>query len=668
MDAKRQKNQLELAFDLKGVGEADKDKGKGIEVTGGVTGKAGDRLPMLIGAATRHGVLAPDIPISENANTTLRTQLRKMTDLPSAESTSPFRLEPQPRGLHRWLPGLTMLRTYHREWLFKDIAAGLVLTAILVPVGMGYAEASGLPPIYGLYATIVPLIAYAVFGPSRILVLGPDSSLAAIIAATILPLVGSDSHRAPVLAAMLAIFSGMFCILAGLAQFGFITDMLSKPIRYGYLNGIALTVFIGQLPKIFGFSVSGDRIIPKIAGLIQGVWNSQTNWVSFAIGFCSLITILGFKRWTPRIPGVLIAVVGATLSVALFDLASRSGVAVLGELPTGLPIFQIPTVGLNEIGSLLAGAIAIALVSFADISVLSRTFAQRGGYKVDGNQEIMALGAANVAAGLFQGFSISSSSSRTPVAESAGSKTQLTGLIGALCIALLLLFAPRLLRNLPVAVLGAVVISACISLAEVSSVLRLYRLRRGEFLLSIICFLGVVSLGVIQGIFIAVGLALLAFIWRAWRPYDAVLGRVDGLKGYHDITRYPQAKRIPGLVLFRWDAPLFFANAEVFHEHVLQAVADAPTPVKWVVVAAEPVTDIDITAADTLAHLDDALHKAGIQLCFAEMKDPVKDHLKNYGLFTKFGAEYFFPTVGQAVDRYLLVHPMNWQDWEDTKS
>lgn len=592
-----------------------------------------------------------------------------MTESSPAESNSvnPFRLEVPPRGLRRWLPGLTMLRTYRREWLFKDIAAGLVLTAILVPVGMGYAEASGLPPIYGLYATIVPLIAYAIFGPSRILVLGPDSSLSAIIAATILPLAGADPHRAPILAAMLAIFSGTFCISAGLARFGFITDLLSKPIRYGYLNGIALTVFIGQLPKIFGFSVSGDRIVPKTAGLIQGIWNGQTNWVSFAIGAFSLIVILGFKHWAPRIPGVLIAVVGATLSVAFFGLASRSGVAVAGELPTGLPIFHLPTVGFNEIGPLMAGAVAIALVSFADISVLSRTFAQRGGYKVDGNQEIIALGAANVAAGLFQGFSISSSSSRTPVAESAGAKTQITGLIGALSIALLLLFAPALLQDLPLAALGAVVIAACISLAEISSVVRLYRLRRSEFLLSIVCFLGVVSLGVIEGIFIAVGLALLAFIWRAWRPYDAVLGRVDGLKGYHDITRYPQAKRISGLVLFRWDAPLFFANAEVFQEHVLQAVADAPTPVKWVVVAAEPVTDIDITAADTLAHLDDALHKAGIELCFAEMKDPVKDHLKNYGLFTKFGAEYFFPTIGQAVDRYLSVHHVDWRDWEELK-
>ena len=275
-----------------------------------------------------------------------------------------------------------------------------------------------------------------------------------------------------------------------------------------------------------------------------------------------------------------------------------------------------------DIGALVAGAIAITLVSFADTSVLSRTFALRGGYTVDQNQELIALGAANVAAGFFQGFSISSSSSRTPVAESAGAKTQLTGVVGALCIALLLVFAPTLLQNLPNAALGAVVISACISLVDVKSVVRLYRLRRGEFWLSIVCFLGVALIGVIQGIFIAIALALLGFIWRAWRPYDAVLGRVDGLKGYHDVTRYPEARRVPGLVLFRWDAPLFFANAEVFREHVLQAIADAPTPTKWVVVAAEPVTDIDITAAEALSALDDDLAESRHRAVFCRDERP----------------------------------------------
>ena len=566
-----------------------------------------------------------------------------------------------------WLPGLATLLDYRRSWFVNDLVAGLVLTAILVPVGMGYAQAAGLPAIYGLYATIVPLLAYAIFGPSRILVLGPDSSLAAIIAATIVPLAAGDPDRLVALAGALALLTGGLCILAGLARFGFITDLLSKPVRLGYLNGIALTVIIGQLPKLLGFSASGDNLVEEAISLVQGIAQGLTNWTAFAIGASCLAIVLVFKRRWPKIPGVLIAVVGATVLVGLLDLAATAGVSVVGPLPQGLPSFQIPAVSLADLSALAAGAIAITLVSFADTSVLSRTFALRGGYEVDQNQEMIALGAANVAAGLFQGFSISSSSSRTPVAEQAGAKTQVTGVVGALCIALLLLFAPTLLQNLPNAALGAVVIAACLSLVDIQGFVRLYQLRRGEFVLAFVCFLGVALIGVIQGIFIAIGLALLGFIWRAWRPYDAVLGRVEGLKGYHDVTRYPEAVRIPGLVLFRWDAPLFFANAEVFRDHVRQAIAVAPTPTRWVIVAAEPVTDIDITAAEMLSALDNDLQQAGIELAFAEMKDPVKDRLKDYGLFTKLGAELFFPTIGQAVNSYLEAYPVDWTDWEDVQ-
>jgi high affinity sulfate transporter 1 len=578
---------------------------------------------------------------------------------------NPFVRAERPHGVSRWIPALGAVHTYQRAWLPKDIVAGLVLTAILVPVGMGYAEASGLPAINGLYATIACLIAYAVFGPSRILVLGPDSSLAAIIAATIVPLAAGSTDRLVALAGMLALMTGAFCIIGGLARFGFLTDLLSKPIRLGYLNGIALTVLVGQLPKLLGFSASGEGLIQEAVSLVRGVLQGMTNWTAFAIGVSCLAVILVFKRRWPKIPGVLIAVIGATIVVSVFDLAARAGVSVVGPLPQGLPSLKFPKVPLADLGALATGAIAITLVSFADTSVLSRIFALRGGYEVDENQEIIALGAANVAAGLFQGFSISSSSSRTPVAESAGAKTQLTGVVGALCIALLLIFAPTLLQNLPNAALGAVVISACLSLVDVKGVVQLYNLRRGEFVLSVACFLGVALFGVIQGIFIAIALAFLGFIWRAWRPHDAVMGRVDGLKGYHDITRYPEAKRIPGLVLFRWDAPLFFANAEIFAEHIRQAVAGAPARVRWVVVAAEPITDVDTTAADALLDLHQDLEREGIALCFAEMKDPVKDRLKHYGLFEELGPERFFPTLGRAVDEYLDTHDVEWTDWED---
>jgi len=583
----------------------------------------------------------------------------------SETAPTPLARHARTHGLRCLLPGMAILSRYDRTVFLQDIIAGLVLTAVLVPVGMGYAEAAGLPAIYGLYATIVPLLVYAVFGPSRILVLGPDSALTALIAATVLPLAGDDAGRAAALAAMLAVISGILCILAGMARFGFITDLLSKPIRHGYLNGIALTLLISQLPKLCGFSVDGGSLSRSLTGFVHGILDKQVNGVACAIGFSCLVVIFAVKRWGRGLPGVLIAVVGATAAVELLDLADRSHVTVVGALPRGLPVLHVAGVSGSEFTALCTGAVAIALVSIADMSVLSRVYALRGGYYVDENQELIALGIANVATGFFQGFSVSSSASRTPVAESAGARTQVTGVVGAVCIALLLIFSPRLMLHVPTAALGAVVISACSAIVEIKEVRRLYHLRRGEFYLSIVCFLGVALLGVITGIFIAVALALLTFIWRAWRPYHAVLGRVDGMKGYHDITRHPEARRIQGLVLFRWDAPLFFANAEMFRESVLRAISDAPAPPRCIAIAAEPVTDVDITAADVLAELVEELQQAGIELCFAELKGPVKDHLKRYGLFARLGTENFFPTIGQAVDHYLNRYQVQWRDWED---
>lgn len=555
------------------------------------------------------------------------------------------------QGLWKWLPGLEILRHYQRQWLRDDIVAGLVLTAVLVPVGMGYAEASGLPAIYGLYATIVPLIAYAIFGPSRILVLGPDSSLAAIIAALIVPLAAGDGTRAVYLASMLAIFSGLLCLTAALLRLGFITELLSKPIRYGYLNGIALTVLVGQLPKLFGFSVDAPGLISEAVAFVQGVMSNLTNWAALMVGAGTLALILVLKRF-PRVPGVLIAVVASMIVVAVFDLANQAGVAVLGTLPQGLPDFTIPRIEVSDITPLLAGALAISLVSFADTSVLSRTFAAKSGKRVDQNQEMVGLGAANIAAGLFQGFPISSSSSRTPVAAEAGAKTQVTGIVGALTIALILLALPSLLYNLPDTALAAVVIASALGLFEITDLRRLYRIQRSEFWLSVTCFLGVALVGPIQGILLAIIIALLAFIWDSWRPYHAVLGKPLEVQGYHDITRYPNAERMPGLVLFRWDAPLFFANAEWFRQEIQTVVAESPTPVRWLVVAAEPVTSIDVTAADMLSELDEELQAASIELIFAELKDPVKDSLKQFGVFNKLGERTFFATIEEAADAY----------------
>src|SRR5262245_36839907 len=565
----------------------------------------------------------------------------------------------------RWLPGLETLRRYESAWLPHDIFAGLVLATMLVPVGIAYAEASGLPGIYGLYATIIPLLVYAVFGPSRMLVLGPDSALAAVILGVVLPLSGGDPLRAATLAGMMAIVSGMVCILAGIARLGFVTELLSKPIRYGYMNGIALTVLISQLPRLFGFSIESEGPLRSLWAIVGAILEGRTNWVAFGIGFGTLMVILLLKN-NKRLPGILIAVVGATVVVGTLGLGARYGVAILGPLPQGLPGFAVPWIGYNDIVPVLIGGCAVALVSFADTSVLSRAYAARLRTHVDPNQEMVGLGAANLATGFFQGFPISSSSSRTPVAEAAGARTQLTSVVGALVIAALLLVAPNLLQNLPTAALAAVVIAAAIGLIEVIDLKRIYRIQRWEFWLSIVCFIGVAVLGVIPGIGLAIAIAIAEFLWDGWRPHSAVLGRAYGVKGYHDVTRYPDARRIPGLVLFRWDAPLFFANAEFFKERVLDAVAKSPTPVRWLVVAAEPVTSIDVTAGDTIAELDKILQAQGIEFCFAELKDPVKDKLKRFELFTQFGENYFFPTLGAAVSSYLKNNnDVDWQDCED---
>jgi high affinity sulfate transporter 1 len=595
-----------------------------------------------------------------------------MSESLSSQTTEPGRIarpakEANRNGLIRWLPGLVMLRRYELSWLRHDVVAGLVMTTMLVPVGIAYAEASGLPGINGLYATIVPLLAYALFGPSRILVLGPDSALAALILTVVLPLSAGDPNRAVAPAGMMAIVAGLVCVALGLARLGFITELLSKPIRYGYMNGIALTVLLSQIPKLFGFSVKANGPLRQAWGIIAKVLAGNTNFEALAIGASTLALILVLKRW-PRVPGILIGVVAATGVVAAFDLAKRAGVSVLGPLPKGLPSPHLPHIQVDDLVPIIMGSVAVALVSFADTSVLSRAYAARLRTPVDPNQEMVGLGVANLAAAFFQGFPISSSSSRTAVAEAAGAKTQLTGVVGAVAIALLLVLAPNLLKDLPHTALAAVVIAAAIGLFEVSDLRRIYRIQRWEFWLSIVCFAGVAVLGAIPGIALAIVIAVIEFLWDGWRPHSAVLGRVDRLKGYHDITRYSKARLIPGLMLFRWDAPLFFANAELFQMRILDAVANSPTPVRWIVVTAEPVTSVDVTAADAVCELDDKLHTAGIDLYFAEMKDPVKDKLKRFGLFTRFGEQTFFATIEEAVSAYRASHAVEWVDWEDTAS
>ncbi len=563
-------------------------------------------------------------------------------------------------SVFRWVPGLQVISSYRRQWLLKDVIAGVVLTTLLVPQGMAYAELAGLPPITGLYTSILCLLGYAAFGPSRILVLGPDSSLGPMIAATILPLMAAkgDAKRAVALASVLAIMVAAIMILAAVAKLGFIADLISKPTMIGYMNGLALTILIGQLPKLLGFKVEADNLIQEITGFVKGLANGDAVLAAATVGIAAVVLIVVLQRWLPKVPAVLIAVVLAIAATTVFHLADH-GVSLVGVLPKGFPPLTIPSVRLSDLGPLFAGALGIALVSLADTISTASAFAARTGQEVRGNGEMIGIGAANLAAGLFQGFPVSTSGSRTAVAERSGAKTQLAGVTGAALIILMIILVPGLFRNLPQPALAAVVITAALSLADIPATVRLWRQRKAEFLLSITAFLGVALLGVLPGIVIAVVLSILNVFRRAWRPYATVLGRVEGVEGYHDIHFYPEAEHLPGLVIYRFDGPLFFANATRFRDEIRRLAQAEPKP-SWILIAAEPVTDVDTTAADMLTELDEALNAQGISLVFAELKDPVRAKIERYGLTRTIDPHHFFPTITAATAAFRDESGTQW--------
>ncbi|MEU1229412.1 sulfate permease [Streptomyces sp. NPDC005828] len=565
----------------------------------------------------------------------------------------------------RAVPGVRALSTYRREWLVKDLVAGVVLTTLLVPQGMAYAELAGLPSITGLYTTVLCLLGYAVCGPSRILVLGPDSSLGPMIAATVLPLVAADGDpaRAVALASMLALMVAAVMILASIAKLGFVADLISKPTMIGYMNGLALTILIGQLPKLLGFKVEADDLIGELTGFVRKLGEGATVPAAAAVGCGGIAVILVLQRFLPKVPAVLVMVVLATGATTVFSLGEH-GVSLVGELPKGFPPFTIPDVRLADVSPLLGGALGIALVSLADTISNASAFAARQGQEVRGNQEMAAIGVANLAAGLFQGFPVSTSGSRTAVAERAGARSQLTGVVGAVLIVLMLVLVPGLFRNLPQPALAAVVITASLSLADIPGAVRLWRQRRTEFLLCCAAFLGVTLVGVLAGIAVAVALSVLNVFRRAWWPYHTVLGRVRDLEGYHDIRSHPAAQRLPGLVIYRFDAPLVFANARAFRDEIRRLAGADPRP-SWIVVAAEPMTDVDTTAADMLEELDEALDAKGVHLVFAELKDPVRRKIERYGLTRALDPRRFFPTVEAAVAAYRRNTGAEWTPGAD---
>ncbi|QEU93316.1 SulP family inorganic anion transporter [Streptomyces kanamyceticus] len=552
-------------------------------------------------------------------------------------------------SLLRAVPGGRAALTYRREWLAKDVVAGIVLTTLLVPQGMAYAELAGLPAITGLYTSILCLLAYAVCGPSRILVLGPDSSLGPMIAATVLPLVAADGdpERAVALASMLAVMVAGIMLLASLARLGYVAELVSKPTMIGYMNGLAVTILIGQLPKLLGFKVDADGLIDECAAVVEGLADGKAVAAAVTVGCGGIVLILALQRWLPRVPAVLVMVVLAIGAVVVFDLGEH-GVALVGVLPEGFPPLTLPHVAFDDVGPLLAGALGIAVVSLADTISNASAFASRAGQEVRGNQEMAGVGAANLAAGLFQGFPVSTSGSRTAVAERAGARTQLTGVVGAALIVLMLVLVPGLFRHLPQPALAAVVITASLSLADVPGTVRLWRQRRMEFLLCVAAFLGVALVGVLEGIAVAVALSVLNVFRRAWWPYETVLGQVAGLPGYHDVRSHPTAEQLPGLVIYRFDAPLIFANAKNFRDNVLRIARSDPAP-DWIVIAAEPMTDVDTTAADVLVALDEKLNAGGTHLVFAELKDPVRRKIERYGLTRTIDERHLYPTVEAAV-------------------
>ncbi|MFC9335443.1 SulP family inorganic anion transporter [Arthrobacter sp. NPDC057009] len=551
-----------------------------------------------------------------------------------------------------WVP--PALRGYRTEWLRHDLVAGVALFAILVPAGMAYAQAAGLPPVTGLYATVVPLLVYAAVGPSRVLVLGPDSALAPMIVAALVPLAADDDRKSVALAGLLAVLIGGILLLGAVLRLGIVTGLLSKPIRLGYLNGIALLVAVSQIPTLLGISVEDGTPWEKLFAAAPKVLAGETNMTALLLGLLSLVLIL-VPRWLKwKVPGVLVAVVVACIAVALLGLHER--LKVTGALPQGLPAPALAGIGWADVVALLPAAAAIALIVFVDTGTLSQSLAAAEDGRVSGNHEMAALGAANAATGLLGGFPVSASTSRTPVAVQSGARTQLTGGVGALLVLGFMLLPPGVTEFLPATTLAAIVIAAAAVIADPAGVLRLIGMSRSESLVMLAAFLGVTVLGVLPGIAVAIGLAILDFLRRAWDPYRAELVDVPGIPGYHDVSRHPEGERIPGLLILRFDAPLFFGNGALLGSFVRDELDQAADGTKRVVLAAEPVTGIDTTALDELVQLDEWLDRHGVDLVFAELKGPVKDRLLRYGMGARFSPDHFYPTVSAAVRAFQGEH------------
>jgi SulP family sulfate permease len=550
----------------------------------------------------------------------------------------------RPRLLARWLPGLTPLREYRSSWVRGDLLAGLTVAAYLVPQVMAYAGLAGLPPVVGLWAILPPLAVYALLGSSRYLSVGPESTTALMTAAAVAPLAGGDPARYAALAAGLAVVVGLLCLVAFVARLGFVADLLSKPILVGYLAGVAVTMIVGQLGKLTGIAVHGDSIPAELASFAGHLTRIQAGTALFA---AAVLVLLFAGQWRfPNLPVPLFVVLLATAAVVVFDL-QRHGIAVVGAVPRGLPTPALPDVG--DMRHLLLPAVGVLVVGYTDMVLTARAFAARGGDPVDANQELLALGAANVGAGVLRGFPISSSGSRTALAVTAGARTQVYSLVALATVVAVLLFAGP---HFPTAALGAIVVYAATRLIDVAGFRRLAAFRRTELLLAFAALAGVLVLDILYGVLLAVGLSVAEMLYRVARPHDAVQGFVPGLAGMHDIDDYPQATTVSGLLVYRYDSPLFFANAEDFRRRALAAVAAQREPVVWFVLNVEANVEVDSTGLDAMEQLRAELTDRGVVFALARVKQDLLAALDAYGLSATIGPDRIFPTLPTAVAAY----------------
>jgi high affinity sulfate transporter 1 len=563
--------------------------------------------------------------------------------------------EPAPAGPWRVFAGLALLRAYERAWLRPDLLAGLAVAAYLIPQVMAYAGVAGLPPVVGLWAIGAALVAYALFGSSRQLSVGPESTTALMTAVVVAPLAGGDPERYAALAAGLALVVAGLCLVARAARLGFLADLLSKPVLVGYMAGIAVFMIVSQLDHMTGVPVSGDGVVAEVVSFLDGVAQLHLPTVLISAGVLALLFLVQWRL--PSAPGPLIAIVLASSAVAVLSLTGAdAGVELVGEIPGGAPAVEVPAVTIADIAELVGPALGVMIVGYVDNVLTARAFATRNGYRIDANQELLALGMSNLATGMTQGFPVSSSGSRTVIGDALGSRSQLHSLVALVSVVLALVFLRPVLESFPTAALGGIVVYAALRLIDVGEFRRFARFRRSELLLALATLASVLVLGVLVGILVAIGLSIADLLRRVARPHDGILGFVPGVAGMHDVDDYADARQLPGLVVYRYDSPLFFANAEDFRARATAAADGSPTPVQWFVLNAESYVEVDLTALDALEDLRVELTRRGVVVAMARVKQDLLVALQAAGLVDRLGADRIFPTLPTAVDAYVAWH------------